>query len=185
MCLNRARTVLCGGRAVMRVPTAKTTLRNGDRPHQLHRLLGQPIQSVDDGRGLRAHAGVAVASDSYELRPGTSLNFARALSENRSSGGHVRTSHRAALTAGFPLSGYFFSSGPELGCSNWIVPPHSATEKQWFVNLMVAVSVLRQTLASNIDKYFGISLATQPNASTDRRLSPAAEKTPYSANIQE
>jgi hypothetical protein len=58
---NWARTDPCGGHAVMRVPTAKAASLPGDRPHELHEILGQPVPGADDGGGLCLDARVAAA----------------------------------------------------------------------------------------------------------------------------
>jgi len=126
VCLNRARTVLSGGRIARYVPTGKVA-RHGDRPHQLQPLLGQPVPRAVDRRGLRVDAGTAPVCGGHQLRPGTGMDAAGTLPETGGTGGRLSTAHRRAPAAIVSVSGDFPAHGVGTGSIAWVGrQPHHA-----------------------------------------------------------
>ena len=115
MCLNRARTDLCGGRAVMRVPTAKAA-RPADRPHQLQRFLGQPVPGAADRRRLRAAARVAPASRRHRLCAGPGLDAARTVAETGRARAGLGAPRGGASARVFSVSTRLPASGAGVRC---------------------------------------------------------------------
>jgi hypothetical protein len=114
VCLNRARTDLCGGRAVMRVPTAKTA-RVADRPHQLQRFLGQPVSRATDRCCLRVAAGVASASRRHRLCAGSGLDAARTVVKTWRARAGLGAARGGASTRVLSLSAHLPASGAGTG----------------------------------------------------------------------
>ena len=87
-----------------RKPDQGTALRDGNRTHQLHELLGQSVACLNDRGSLRVDAGTTLRPGWHRFCACTSLHVARAFSETRSSRDRVGTSHRTALAAVVSLS---------------------------------------------------------------------------------
>jgi hypothetical protein len=64
-----------------REPHQGTAPRPGDRPHQLHEVLGQPVPGADDGGCLCADAGTALAGSADRLCAGAGRDPAGAVAE--------------------------------------------------------------------------------------------------------
>jgi hypothetical protein len=96
--------------SAMRVPTAKTA-RVADRPHQLQRLLGQPVSHVVDCRRLRANAGVAPASRRHRLCAGSGLDTARTVVETGCACAGLGATHGGAPTRILSVSSHLPESG--------------------------------------------------------------------------
>ena len=92
VCLNRARTVLSGGRIARYVPTGKVA-RHGNRPHQLQPLLGQLVPCAAYRPRLCANAGTVLLCCWRQLRKSTSLDTAGTLPETGHKGRCINAAH--------------------------------------------------------------------------------------------
>ena len=85
MCLNWARTVLCGGRAAMRVPTAKIQERFPRRPLKLSPLLGQRLPPAAACLRLQFGQSVSSTATAESVALDTNRNSAHPDLQNRRS----------------------------------------------------------------------------------------------------
>ena len=103
MCLNWARTDLCGGRAVMRVPTAKT-VESVQRPAEHRDDARQPASSVLLVPGLRTVARAAAhRTGRNRVGPGPGGNDPIAAAENRRPGARDRAQNPGLLQQRLPV----------------------------------------------------------------------------------
>src|ERR1035437_3502161 len=94
--------------------------RDGNRPHQLQPLLGQPVPCAADCRSLRADAGTATERCWHQLRSGSSLDSTGALPETGGAGGRLGTAHGCALAAIVSASGDLPTYGAGAGSIAWV-----------------------------------------------------------------
>src|ERR1039458_1667060 len=103
------------------------TARDGDRPHQLQPLLGQPVPRAADRRRLCVDAGTAPVCCWHQLRKGASLDTARTLPETGCAGDGLSTAHGCAPAPIVPVSGGLPAHGAGTG-SIAFVERHRSTE---------------------------------------------------------
>ena len=101
----------------------KIIARSGNRSHQLHQLLGQPVAGSAHGRGLRLNAGVTFASCGYSLCPGPGPHLARAIAQARGSGTGLSTALCYSPARVVPVSACLPSYRMPFGCSERINLP--------------------------------------------------------------
>src|ERR1019366_2099971 len=96
------------------------TARDGDRPHQLQPLLGQPVPRAADRRGLCADAGTAPVCCWHQLRKGAGLDTAGTLPETGCTGDDLGTPHGCAPAAIVSVSGDLPAHGDGTGGVDWV-----------------------------------------------------------------
>ena len=96
------------------------TARHGDRPHQLHPLLGQSVPRTVDRRGLCADAGTTLVGDGDQLRKSAGLDTAGALPETGCEGRCLSATHGHTSAAIVPVSGDLPAHGLGTGSAAWV-----------------------------------------------------------------
>jgi len=104
VCLNWARTVLCGGRAAMRVPTAKIQERFPRRPLKLSPLLGQRLPPAAACLRLQFGQSVSSTATAESVALDTNRNSARPDLQNRRSHSSNCALHSGSFRHGLALA---------------------------------------------------------------------------------
>src|ERR1035437_2655912 len=104
------------------------TARHGDRPHQLHAVLGQSVSCVADRRGLCTDAGTAPFCGGHKLRKSAGLDTARTLPETGGEGRCLSAAHGHTLAAIVPVSDDLPAHGDGTWSINWVKRHRSPEE---------------------------------------------------------
>src|ERR1035441_9620445 len=157
------------------------TARDGDRPHQLQPLLGQPVPRAADRRRLCVDAGTAPVCCWHQLRKGASLDTARTLPETGCAGDGLGTAHGRAPAAIVPVTGHLPAHGHGAGSFAWVERPrcternpYSPDEADKMGNLCLKIATAPPPNANQASRcvLHGTITPTSPCSAGDKPAGP-------------